>query len=169
MDVLFKTVHGSKLYGLSHENSDDDFYTVVSKVKTAKARYSTHKINGTEDSVVVDFGTWLDQCRKGVPQALEAMFSDKPLVDEIGDLRSGFRVGTEVYDTYFRTMKSFALSDEFKKRRHALRLGFSMRDIRREGRFNPTLTPMRIEVVNGLATLPQAHVYDWAKRIAWYF
>src|SRR6478609_10168395 len=108
MEVLFKTVHGSRLYGLSHENSDEDFYTVVSKVKTNRAKYSTHKITGSEDSVVADFGTWLEQCRKGVPQALEAMFSEMPLVDEISEVRSGFRVGTEVYNTYLRTMKSFA-------------------------------------------------------------
>lgn len=168
MDVLFKTIHGSKLYGLSHENSDDDFYTVIPKVKTAKARYSKHKIVGQEDSVVVDFGTWLEQCRKGVPQALEAMFSQMPIVDNISELRSGFRVGTEVYDTYLRTIKSFALQDEFKMKRHALRLALNLRSIRKEGRFNPTLAPLQIKLVNGLATLPAERAYEWAKKIAWH-
>lgn len=168
METLFKTVHGSRLYGLNHEASDDDFYTVVSKVKNAKATYSTHKIVGSEDSVVVDFGTWLGQCSKGVPQALEAMFSTMPLVDKIEPLRLGYRVGTEVFDTYLRTIKSFALTDgDFKKKRHSLRLAFNMRDIREYGRFNPTLDKQKIEIVNGLATLPDIYVYDWAKRIAW--
>jgi predicted nucleotidyltransferase len=167
MDILYKTIHGSKLYGLSHENSDDDFYTVVSKVKTAKARYSTHKIIGSEDSVVVDFGTWLMQCEKGVPQALEAMFSETPLVDKIPELRRGFRVGTEVYDTYLRTIKSSALTGDFKKKRHSLRLAFNMKSIRQRGRFNPTLTEMQKEIATGLASLPDQYVYDWAKEIAW--
>lgn len=168
MDVLYKTVAGSKLYGLSHENSDDDFYTVVSKVKTAKATYSKQRIDGNEDSVVVDFGTWLGMCRKGVPQALEAMFSTMAIVDDIAEFRQGFRVGTEVYDTYLRTIKSFAFSGEFKKRRHSLRLGFNLKDIREYGRFDPTLNVRQIQIVNGLATLPEEYVYDWAKKIAWH-
>lgn len=168
MDILFKTVHGSKLYGLSHELSDDDYYTVVSKFKTNKAKYSTHKITGTDDSVVVDFGTWLEQCRKGVPQALEAMYSQMPMVDKIAPVRANFRVGTEVYNTYLRTIKSFAMQEEFKTKRHSLRLGFNMRSIRERGRFNPTLSDKQIEIVNGLATLPSDHVYEWAKKIAWH-
>lgn len=168
MDVLYKTVHGSRLYGLQNENSDDDFYTVVSKVKTAKATYSKQTIDGDEDSVVVDFGTWLGMCRKGVPQALEAMFSNMPMFDGISEFRRSFAVGTEVYDTYLRTIKSFAMSGDFKRKRHALRLGFNLKDIREYGRFDPTLNDRQIEIVNGLATLPDLYVYDWAKKIAWH-
>ncbi len=36
--VLFKTPHGSHLYGLAHADSDKDFYTVLDKVPTARAR-----------------------------------------------------------------------------------------------------------------------------------
>lgn len=77
-ETLFKTVHGSRLYGLSHANSDEDYYTVVTKRpsdtrfgRQTRARYAKQKINGNEDSMVVDFGTWVEQCRSGVPQALE--------------------------------------------------------------------------------------------------
>lgn len=168
--VLFKTIHGSRLYGLSHENSDYDFYTVVDKVKTAKAKYSTHKIVDNEDSVVVDFGTWVNFCTRGVPQALEAMFATDPFVqkDKVADFRAGFRVGTdEVLDRYLRTIKSFALQDDFKHKRHALRLALNMRSLREHGRFNPTLDRVSAELVNSLAKLPAEHVYNDALALAW--
>lgn len=168
--VLYRTEHGSRLYGLSHADSDFDYYTVVDKVKTAKARYSTHKIIDKVDSVVVDFGTFIDNCRKGVPQALEAMFAsdEHVLIDTIGPFRAGFRVGSdEVWDRYLRTIKSFAMQDDFKHKRHALRLAFNLRGLRAHGRFNPTLTPLQVELVNELATLPAQYVYDDALVLAW--
>lgn len=168
--VLFRTEHGSRLYGLSHADSDYDYYTVVDKVKTAKASYSTHKIVDKLDSVVVDLGTWLNNCRKGVPQALEAMFATEPhvMVDFIGPLRAGYKVGSdEVWDRYLRTIKSFAMEDTFKHKRHALRLALNLKEIRNCGRFNPTLSPVNIELVNGLAELPAKYVYDDALALAW--
>jgi hypothetical protein len=164
---LFRTVHGSRLYGLAHAESDNDWYTVVSKVKRAKARYSTHKVVDSEDSVVVDFGTWLDQCRKGVPQALEAMFSQMPVYDNIAALRAGWRCGTEVYDTYFRTIKSFAFQEEYKKRRHALRLALNLNEMGRTGRFNPTLSEADARYISAMATKTHEDVYGLALCLAW--
>lgn len=168
-NVLFKTVHGSRLYGLSHIDSDYDYYTVVEKVHTNRATYSTHEIVDGVDSVVVDFGTWQDQCIKGVPQALEAMFARHPYVmeDKIADFREGFRVGTGVYDTYLRTIKSFAMQDDFKHKRHALRLAVNMKDMRKWGRFNPTLNRIQVQVITSLAKLPCERVYDDAMLLAW--
>lgn len=165
-NVLFKTVHGSRLYGLSHDESDHDYYTVVEKVKTKRARYSTHKIVDDVDSVVVDFGTWMNLCTKGVPQALEAMFSPEAEVDKVAALRAGFTVGSGVYDTYLRTIKSFAMQDEFKPKRHAVRLALNLADIRLYGKFNPRLQSWQIELVNELAKLPAQNVYDDALVIA---
>jgi predicted nucleotidyltransferase len=173
MDVLFKTVHGSRLYGLSHANSDEDFYTVVSKVKTKKAKYSTHKIVGDVDSVVVDLGTWLRYCEMGVPQALEAMFSNMALVDRLTPLRVHYHVGTQVYDRYLRTIKSFALNDEtdtrvnFKKKRHAMRLALNMYEMRGRGRFNPTLDTGQIDMINVYAELSGEECYRQALALAW--
>jgi hypothetical protein len=173
MDVLFKTVHGSRLYGLSHDGSDEDFYTVVSKVKTNKAKYSTHKIVGDTDSVVVDMGTWLRYCEMGVPQALEAMFSNMAVVDHLAPLRAQYHVGTEVYARYLRTIKSFALNDDpdeykaMKKRRHAVRLALNMNEMRERGRFNPTLHVREIQLVNNLAARSGEQVYDLSLKIAW--
>lgn len=169
METLFQTPHGSRLYGLAHSDSDEDWYTVVSKVRTNRASYSTHRIVDAVDSVVVDFGTWIDLCTKGVPQALEAMFSQQATVDEIGPFRTGFHVGTEVYSRYLRTIKSFCLAndDSFKHKRHGLRLALNLKDIRQYGRFNPTLTSKQIIVINSLAQLPEERVYELAKQLAW--
>jgi hypothetical protein len=177
METLFKTVHGSRLYGLNHAGSDEDFYTVVTKKTYAtrygqqpKARYAKQKIDGNEDSMVVDFGTWVEMCRSGVPQALEAMFSNMQVGDDrIADFRRSFRVGTEVYERYFRTMKSFALADDptIKKRRHALRLALNLNEMARTGRFNPTLSPEDARWITGMATKSHEDVYGLALCTAW--
>lgn len=174
-EVLFKTVHGSRLYGLSHANSDEDFYTVVTKKpvptgRQVKARYARQKINGDEDSMVVDFGTWVEMCRSGVPQALEAMFSDMAVGDDrIADFRRGFRVGTEVYERYFRTIKSFALAEDegIKRRRHALRLALNLNEMARYGRFNPTLSAEDARYITSMAHKSHEDVYGLALCIAW--
>lgn len=164
--VLFKTVHGSRLYGLSHEDSDWDYYTVVDRVKKNKAKYATHKIIDDVDSVVVDFGTWMGLCQKGVPQALEAMFSQQPIVDNLSEFRANFVAGTN-YDAYLRTIKALAFEDDFKHKRHAIRLAIEMREMREKGRFNPTLSPVDIDLANSLANLRPEHVYNDALAIAW--
>lgn len=169
--VLFKTVHGSHLYGLSHAGSDYDYYTVVAKSPTnRRAKYAKQTIIGDEDSMVVDFGTWVDMCKAGVPQALEAMFSDMPLYDEIGPFRASFRVGTEVYERYFRTIKSFALSEDegFKKKRHALRLALNLNEMGATGRFNPTLsTRDAVYITERAKSRSHSDVYGEALCLAW--
>lgn len=171
MEVLFKTVHGSRLYGLSNDNSDYDFYTVVSKVKTARAKYARQSIIDGVDSVVIDFGTWLGQCQAGVPQALEAMFSNQTVgIDQLEGFRLGYMAGTQCWERYLRTIKSFALDEEntFKKKRHALRLAINFQDMRRYGRFNPTLVQDDVDAINESAKYDPQQVYDLALGIAWY-
>lgn len=167
-DVLFKTVHGSKLYGLSHSGSDDDYFTVCTNGTKKRARYATHKVyeNG-EDSVVMDFSTWLQSCVKGVPQALEAMFSSMALQDDIADFRAGYRAGTQVYETYFRTIKSFALQEGYKQKRHALRLALNLNEMAKTGRFNPTLSEEDARYVSVMAHKSHEDVYGLAMCIAW--
>jgi len=175
-EVLFKTIHGSRLYGLNHAGSDDDFYTVVTKKLTdtrigrqTKARYAKQTIVDNEDSMVVDFGTWVEMCKSGVPQALEAMFSGMPLEDRIGDFRASWYCGDQVYQRYFRTIKSFALSEDegIKKRRHALRLALNLNEIGRTGRFNPTLSKEDANYITRMATKSHDDVYGLALCIAW--
>lgn len=165
--MLFRTVHGSRLYGLAHEGSDYDWYTVVPKVKTAKATYAKHKVVDDLDTVVVDFGTWLKQCSEGVPQALEAMFSQQATHDELGAFRAGYRVGTQVFETYYRTIKSFALHEDYKRRRHALRLALNLNEMGRTGRFNPTLSAADAKYVSDMAYKSNSDVYGLALCLAW--
>lgn len=175
--VLFKTIHGSRLYGLAHAGSDEDFYTVVTKKpvdtrynRQTRARYAKQKITGGEDSMVIDFGTWIEQCKSGVPQALEAMFSDMAIgEDKIADFRRGFRCGTDVFERYYRTIKSFALAEDegIKKRRHALRLALNLNQLAKTGRFNPTLSPEDARYITRMATKSHQDVYGLALSIAW--
>lgn len=138
--MLFKTVHGSHLYGLSHANSDRDYYVVLETQKKKKAKYAKHSVVDGVDVTTVDFGTWVNMCQAGVPQALEAMFSHKALHDEIRAFRNSFRVGEGIRDRYYRTIDNFLTDDDFKKKRHALRLALNLRDGLRYGRFDPTLS-----------------------------
>lgn len=175
-EVLFKTPHGSNLYGLANDNSDKDYYTVVTKEpvdnrygRQSKARYAKQKIVGDGDSMVVDFGTWVEMCKDGVPQALEAMFSPIPMEDRIGEFRRDFRVGTGVYNCYMRTIKSFAFSenDPYKRKRHSLRLALNLYDMRKYNRFNPMLSAERARYVTKMAHMSSEDVYDCAVRLAW--
>jgi hypothetical protein len=151
--VLFKTVHGSHLYGLESENSDRDFYTVVLRERRGrKYKYAKQTVTGDVDNMTVDVGTWLLMCEKSVPQALEAMFSPKPLVDELSALRNSYRVGGTMRDTYLRTMENFVQSGDDKRKRHALRLYLNLKQASRYGRFNPRLTAHQRWWVDSVAT-----------------
>lgn len=164
--VLFKTVHGSRLYGLNHADSDEDFYTVVDKVKTARAKWARQTIVGDEDTMMLDFGTWIGQCQNGVPQALEAMFSDMALEDHIAEFRAGFRVSTGANERYLRTITSFCMTQDPKRKRHGLRLALNMYDFRTSGRFNPTMTPNEVDWATENAKKDCDGVYALAKTIA---
>jgi len=169
MKILYKTIHGSRLYGLAHEGSDWDYYTVVDRVEKKKAAFHTHTIVDGVDSQVVDFGTWVNDCQRGVPQALEAMFSTKPVVDHIAEFRAGFRAGTNDY-AYRSVMKrmSFEHEDSFKHRRHMLRLGINLAELGARRRCWPTLDPLTIKFVNAYAkTHDMAACYNFALRVAY--
>lgn len=155
--VLFSTPHGSHLYGLAHAGSDRDHYTVVTRLphvahNGTRARYARQTIRGDQDTFVIDLSTWLLLCTKGVPQALEAMWSTTPEVDLLGAFRASYRAGPPVLSTYLRTIRSFAGAGDFKRRRHAARLALNAHAILCDGRFNPRLTAEQIEFVNAIAT-----------------
>lgn len=164
--ILFKTIHGSRLYGLSHADSDEDFYTVVDKVKTARARYAKQTIVDKEDTMMVDFGTWLQMCVNGVPQALEAMFSQAAVVDEISDFRASYTVSTGANERYLRTITSFTMTQDPKRKRHGLRLALNMHDFTSTGRFNPRLSENEAAFFTEHAKKDCDAVYAMAMSIA---
>lgn len=171
MKVLFKTQHGSKLYGLDHAESDDDWFVVVAKkdgtTSHTRKRYARQSIIDGVDTTVVDFGTWLAGCHKGVPQYLEAMFSRVPEVDQISAFRNSFVATHTCYETYFRTIKSFALQEGYKHKRHALRLALNLQDIGRYGRFNPTLSDEDRAYISDMAHKSHEDVYGLALCLAY--
>ena len=152
--VLFKTISGSKLYGLSHAGSDDDYYVIT------PSRYTSRKINarqtiiGNDDTVAIDFRSFVILSHNGVPQALEAMFSRASKSEFFEDYRNGYYASDpKVIDTYMRTIKSFSLSerDPFKRRRHSMRLALNLEELLYTGRFNPTLSPSNASKITALA------------------
>lgn len=144
--MLYKTIHGSHLYGLAHAGSDNDYYVVLETQRKKKAKYAKQSIVDGVDTTTVDFGTWVNQCQAGVPQALEAMFSRYPLFESEGikEYRNAFRVGNGIRDRYYRTIDNFLAEPDVKKNRHGLRLALNLRDGLRYGRFNPTLTRRQV-------------------------
>ena len=145
---LFKTTHGSRLYGLNHANSDEDWYSV--HLGLGKA---TQNISGDQDVLRVDYSMFLDQFEKGVPQALEAMFSSQIVYDNIPFIRrSAVPNFGKAVDTYSRTIRGFARSkkDTLKRQRHAIRLTLNLDDLWRTGRFDPTLDKKSVDLVRSL-------------------
>lgn len=170
--VLFSTPHGSHLYGLAHAGSDRDTYTVVSRLphvahNGTRSRYAKQRISGAEDTFVIDLSTFMRLCDKGVPQALEAMWSRTPTADLLGSLRGSYRASTAVLPTYLRTIRHFARAGDFKRKRHALRLGLNARDIAEFGFFNPTLTLEQAALITRLAEGSAEDVEKAAVEAVW--
>lgn len=137
---VFRTEHGSHLYGLAHEGSDRDTFIVMFE-DWGKARQS---MSGKDDVVRVGWQTFLDRAMSGSHQSCEALFSQRKVWTPAGrgllPLIEGVVVtGGDVMEKYERTIKKFAHGD-FKKRRHAARLALNLRSLRTYGRFNPELT-----------------------------
>ena len=167
MDVLLHTQHGSHLYGLQNSNSDRDFLTVLANANNGR-KYAKQTIVDGLDATVLNLSTFMAQCDKGVPQALEALFSAKADIDLLGDVRQAYRVNTAVvYNTYNRTIKNFALTPDapFKKRRHAARLTLNRNTLLATGRFDPTMTENEIAYANRLAELEGQTLLDALERI----
>lgn len=139
MTVIFTTIHGSHLYGLNHPGSDIDTFTV-----TDTNRRAHQVVAGNSDSVTIGWDAFLMNAFTGSHQSLEAMFSPHKewhtqqwLMPYVANFRA---MGETVIGKYHRTIKSFAFSDDMKKRRHACRLWLNLQDLRVEGRFNPVMT-----------------------------
>jgi len=158
--VLYKTIHGSRLYGLSNANSDEDYYIVTPTVNTKRLINAKQKIIGNLDTVAVDFSSFVALAHRGNPQALETMFSQKSKSDFFEDYRAGFFTSEAgVIETYLKTIKSFSLVDDddakaYKYRRHAMRLSTNLEELMYTGRFNPTLSPAVVRNISKLAETP---------------
>lgn len=152
-DIIFYTRHGSRLYGLHHEGSDYDTYTVTTSLKN-KAQHDVNKVTG-EDKVRVGLDTFLIRVHEGSHQALEALFSPykvwNPDYYHLQPMIDSYRVaGPEVYAKYERTIKHFCYG-ELKQRRHAVRLYLNLADMRQDGRFDPRVSETDLRLINSAA------------------
>ncbi len=144
--IIFKTLHGSHLYGLNHAESDVDWYAVHNaqivyegKVQTPKKDSLQTVVNGL-DMTLMTWKTFHIQAFEGVPQALEAMFSQKAEIDSIEAWRNSFHVSLpNMLNKYKHAVEKFSAFD-FKRRRHALRYILNLNTaLESGGRFDPTL------------------------------
>lgn len=159
--VVFKTVHGSHLYGLNHADSDMDLYIVHTIPPVKNEMGDTRKTNSLQtvvdglDVTLIDFKTFHIQASEGVPQALEAMFSRQSELDLIGAWRAGFRVSLPaMMNRYKHAIEKFS-NYEFKRRRHAVRYVLNLREaLANGGRFNPTMSEKDREFMTSLSMSP---------------
>jgi hypothetical protein len=151
--LIFRTVHGSHLYGMAHEDSDMDIYEVYE----GQGTHLNQTI--TEHGLDICVGTleaFTRRANSGSHQSAEALFSPvKEFTSEgaarYGAYLAGFRItGSEVFAKYERTIHKFCFGD-FKRRRHAARLALNLADLRLYGRFNPRLTQANIEAITFVA------------------
>lgn len=137
--LLFRTVHGSHLYGLAHAASDTDWYEVWDELPGGRKAMQT--ISCGDDVVRVALDEFLAQLGKGVPQAVEALYAPDSAVrdDNIRWLRSSLVLGTAAtVNRYRSTAKSHLLiNPSAKRRRHAARLAHDLHDFLALGRIRP--------------------------------
>lgn len=143
--MLLRTIHGSRLYGLAHADSDIDIYEVHASGSLRK-----RGANGV-DTTTTGLSDFVAQCDRGVPEALETMFSPLAEPSVLDTYRSAYRVSTGEVATRYRhaIVKHLTVPDPttFKRRRHALRMTVNLADALAYGRFNPVLTPERAEEI----------------------
>lgn len=154
-NLLLSTVHGSRLYGLSHAGSDFDSFEVYGYDKFRPR----HSVKGADDVTTTSYDRFMVYCERGVPQYLEAMFSRVATTDAMPFNRLSYRPSrTATRERYMRTVKAFWLegweAESFKKRRHAVRLAVNLRTMEEYGRFNPELTDKEVNYCNDRANDP---------------
>lgn len=155
MSLIFRTIHGSHLYGLAHENSDLDYYEVYEGKRPSLSQRILEPTG--EDLVRGSLEAFVRRAFSGSHQSCEALFSRKKewapgMEERWGPFLTGIRVsGEEVVSKYERTIRKFCYGD-FKRRRHAVRLRFNLNHIQWYGKFNPTMNKSQIEAANYLAS-----------------
>lgn len=153
-EIVFTTVHGSRLYGFAHEGSDFDTYTV-----TLSRSLKVHQTVDDEGNDRVRVGLWhfLDLATSGSHQSVEALFSPMkewgPAADQYRPMLEHMRIGGgEVFEKYERTIRRFCHGD-FKRRRHAVRLMLNLDDLRWMGRVSwVRLSDLQVGYCTRLAT-----------------
>lgn len=170
---LLTVKHGSHLYGLAGPTSDVDLYTVYNfyNSRYRPTRQVRQRIEEETDHVKISLEKYTEQVKKGVPQALEALWAtgknvlekDSAWIEVAADLEWTVQDNIDVVlDTYKRTIMNFFSEDDFKRNRHGFRLLMNANDLRIQGFFNPTLDQDQVIIVQHDAELP------WSRRVEEY-
>lgn len=151
MDLL-KTIHGSRLYGTDHADSDFDLYVVSDSHKTGQS------INGLDDLTVVNIQDFISHANKGTPQALEALWSPVKTVDPAWEaFFNGIVPNFEsTLKNFSAVIYSFYQKDTDKHRLHAMRLSLNLRRFVDRGKFNPVLGELEVPLFRRWATSTKA-------------
>ena len=150
--LIFSTIHGSRLYGLSNANSDTDYYFVYE----GTGKDLKQSVDGKIDTVRGDLPAFLTRALSGSHQSLEALFSHQKVYEpgmreKWGPFIESLRVtGSDVFAKYERTITKFCYGD-FKRRRHAVRLSFNLADLRESGRFDPEMSLTQVRYADKMA------------------
>lgn len=146
-EIIFTTIHGSRLYGFAHEGSDYDTFTVTD----SRSRKLRQSVRGDSDQVTVGIDRFIELAWGGSHQSCEALFSpfkqwaDTDAAHRWRPMLESMRVcGGDAFAKYERTITKFCYGD-FKRRRHAIRLTVNLMGLRLSGRFSPVATPQQVE------------------------
>lgn len=152
--IVFFTRHGSKLYGLNTDSSDEDWF-VVTTSRAPRATQGVIKRGGAPalDVVTVGWDAFLGLAHSGSHQSIEALFSTEKVFlrpeyePHLADVRL---TGSDITAKYRRTIRKFSFGD-FKRRRHAVRLSMNLAELSDRGRFDPHLTYREAALAGSLA------------------
>lgn len=167
---LLLTKHGSHLYNLATAGSDLDLYEIYDFFwqNYRPKKQASQKINTELDQTSVSLEYFVNFVYKGMPQAIETLFSTELNWLEHDQQWYEIRAGLEkevkqrlpiILSTYKRTAWNFHAKDNIKKNRHALRLTINAQELKSNGYFNPSLTHPVIIGITEKAHLP------WNERL----
>lgn len=150
-NIIFATPHGSHLYGMAHEGSDNDSMIVYADDRPAK-----HRKSGDQDIIHVGIYALIEMAQSGSHQFVEGIMSQQKIYHDTSwrTYIEGIQLPAgQISEKYERTIKKLCFEDSFKLRRHAVRLWCNLTDLRThsQGRFDPTLNTGDVLFVSKLA------------------
>lgn len=153
MTLLFRGLIGSRMYGLEHDASDYDYYEIWSEAPSSRNK-TLQTITGDDDVTRVSLNHFLFLAMNGSHQALDAMFTPYAEIDKISALRENFSAGFNVLVDFERIITELTNQNLPKKRLHAARIAYNMKELAETGRYNPVLTTQTKKEVLRLSALP---------------
>jgi len=155
---LLKTQHGSHLYNLATEESDQDTYEIYTwNFKIWRPKKQAEQTIDEEDKLRISLDRFTSSVYKGVPQSLETLFSPQskwiywdvtwPQI-QANLIRQLPKYKKQIVDTYLRKAEKLMRKDDPKKNRHAFRLLLNLGDFLDYGKMYPSLDGFSIQILN---------------------